>query len=225
MSHDEERSATSMKKSSSSIVGIVDTQCSPAKIVKNCGYHVENLCDGAYGRAPDLKIDGDVDALFTYIPSHIEYILNELLKNAFRATTEAHDSTRGELPPVLVTIAKSPAKPVITIRVRDSAGGIPPEVMKRVLDYAFTTVGPNTDGDEGGKAKSSSDDDAGPYNIQNSGGGAVYDELQGLSSTTGHLAGLGFGLPLSKLHAEVSERIGSRSSAELCRSTSVARLN
>lgn len=31
-------------------VGIVDTRCSVTKIVKNCGYLVENLCEGAYGK-------------------------------------------------------------------------------------------------------------------------------------------------------------------------------
>ena len=32
----------------SSQVGIVDTRCKPAKLVRSCGYHVETLCEGAY---------------------------------------------------------------------------------------------------------------------------------------------------------------------------------
>lgn len=74
--------------------------------------------------------------------------------------------------------------------------------------YAFTTV------DNAGEHSSSSQDpdieedhrDEGPYGIQNAGGGIGLDDVAGLQSTSGHLAGLGFGLPLSKLHCEVCFR-------------------
>lgn len=179
-------------KSPDMTVGIVDTACSLARIIKNCGYHVENLCDGAYGRAPELLIDGDTDAQFTYVPSHIEYVLNELLKNAFRATTESHPHlAHHDLPPVVATIAKSPSEPNITIRIRDCGKGIPPEVMPRVLDYAFTTVSPGQKTEGEGVDADGNDDLSGPYAAQNvSGGGPVHDELQGLQSHSGHLAGL-----------------------------------
>lgn len=149
-------------------------------------------------------INGNKDALFSYIPTHIEYVLTELLKNAFRATCEAHPEVSfANLPPVKVTISQAPSSPVITIRVRDVGGGIPPQVMPKVLSYAFTTVSPGEEGEEG-NPDVSSDDEAGPYAIQNAGGGIGADPaLQGMQSTAGHLAGLGFGLPLSKLHCEV----------------------
>lgn len=152
--------------------------------------------------APDLKVTGDVHALFAYIPSHIDYVLNELLKNAFRATCERHaNSPNMDLPPVFVNIAKSPSSPLITLRIRDSGGGIPPEILPRVNSYAFTTVTPesNESGNDNGKEE---EEDLGPYSIQNAGAGPPSD-LGGVQSGTGHLAGLGFGLPLSKLHCEV----------------------
>lgn len=185
---------------------------------------METLCEGAYGRgegdsrllktsvananhstAPDLIIDGDVEAQFAYIPSHIEYILNELLKNAFRATADAHSGrpSSEDLPPVKVTIGRSKISPTITIRVRDQGGGIPPEILPKVNAYAFTTV-------DGPSSSSSSSDiepdhrDDGPYGAQNAGGGMGLDDMSGVQSQSGHLAGLGFGLPLSKLHCEVS---------------------
>ena len=81
-------------------------------------------------------------------------------------------------------------------------GGIPPQVLPKVLSYAFTTVSPGHEGEEGNPDVSA--DEAGPYAIQNAGGGIGADPtLQGMQSTAGHLAGLGFGLPLSKLHCEV----------------------
>jgi signal transduction histidine kinase len=161
--------------------------------------------------APDLIVNGDVDAQFAYIPSHIEYILNELLKNAFRATADAHiaklSSSSSELPPVRVTIAKAKTSPTITIRVRDAGGGIPPEILPKVNAYAFTTV----DSSASAASESNSSEegeldhrDDGPYGVQNAGGGVGLDDVSGLQSNAGHLAGLGFGLPLSKLHCEVN---------------------
>lgn len=152
--------------------------------------------------APDLVIDGNKEAMFSYVPTHIDYVLTELLKNAFRATCEAHpDVSFADLPPVIVTIARAPSTPVITIRVRDEGGGIPPQVMPKVLSYAFSTVSPGEEGEDGNPDVSADD----LYAPQNMSGGPPPDPaLQGMQSSTGHLAGLGFGLPLSKLHCEVS---------------------
>jgi hypothetical protein len=46
------------------------------------------MCTDRYGRSPVIKLHGDFDNAFSYIPVHIEYILQELFKNAFRATCE-----------------------------------------------------------------------------------------------------------------------------------------
>jgi len=183
-------------------IGIVDTRCSPAKLIRSCGYHVESLCEGAYGKSPDLRITGDTSVTFSYIPTHIEYVLNELLKNAFRATCEHHsEKSHNDLPPVVATIAKSPNAPVITIRIRDVGGGIPPEILPKATSYAFTTVS-NGGTTASGEEIEGDHRDEGPYGIQNAGGGVGLDEIGGVSSDSGHLAGLGFGLPLSKLHCE-----------------------
>ena len=51
-----------------------------------------------------------------YVPAHIEYILIEILKNAFRATVENHQRQYGSpttkpIPPVLATIALASLPP------------------------------------------------------------------------------------------------------------------
>src|SRR6267154_339332 len=98
----------------------------------------------------------------------MEYILTEILKNAFRATVEHHryhyhrqHSNDGSgpiahthhehipLPPVLITIAPPPCllppgitKPAtLSLRIRDQGGGVSPGNMKRIFSYAFTTAG------------------------------------------------------------------------------------
>jgi pyruvate dehydrogenase kinase 2/3/4 len=44
------------------------------------------MCSRKYGDAPVVEINGRLDLTFPYIPTHLHYILLELLKNAMRAT-------------------------------------------------------------------------------------------------------------------------------------------
>lgn len=139
--------------------------------------------------------------------------MTELLKNAFRATVERHWRIHGmsstkELAPVSVTI--SPPSSHLSIRVRDEGGGISPKDLPYVFSYAFTTVGRNgtmEDGMEGG-----------PYAAQHVGGSAalgvgidgepdnvnLFGEItrKGVQTGVGTLAGLGYGLPMSRLYAK-----------------------
>ena len=43
-----------------------------------------SLCESKYGRAPELLVNGHLNATFPYIQPPLEYILTELLKNSFR---------------------------------------------------------------------------------------------------------------------------------------------
>jgi signal transduction histidine kinase len=164
---------------------------------------------------PELVIDGEPDATFAFVPMHLEYIVTELLKNAFRASIESKSNE-----PVVVTIAPEPAfkhqpdsplpsipmpdlqgrpnrgsfrndaiqplddnTPGVTIRIRDRGGGISTEVLPQVWSYSFTTF---ADEDE--------------YSSPTGGDGlsAIATASTGGSS----IAGLGYGLPLSRAYAE-----------------------
>ena len=37
-----------------------------------------------YGRAAEVEVTGDIQCIMPYIPSHLDYMLYELLKNAHR---------------------------------------------------------------------------------------------------------------------------------------------
>jgi pyruvate dehydrogenase kinase 2/3/4 len=50
-----------------------------------------------------VTIHGRTDLHFTYVPSHISYMLLELLKNSMRATVETHGTDR--MPPIKIVIA------------------------------------------------------------------------------------------------------------------------
>jgi signal transduction histidine kinase len=212
----------------SNYIGVIDTALQPARIVKVCEDFVGEICELKYGVRPRLMIGGQPDATFAHVPVHVEYILTELLKNAFRAVIESGN----EREPIEVTIAAAPDVPIhrahdalgrtsrppgiypdsdvgfemdtvvgtadanesikfstpssqsITIRIRDRGGGIPREVLPNIWSYSFTTFSDSSllDSDNGN-----------------------LDALNTLSASGGQLssiAGLGYGLPLSRAYAE-----------------------
>ncbi|KAF7537532.1 hypothetical protein G7Z17_g12839 [Cylindrodendrum hubeiense] len=201
-----------------SYIGVIDTVLKPAEIIESCGGFVADICELRYGIRPQLQIDGEPDTTFAFVPMHLEYIVTELLKNAFRATVENKSRE-----PVIVTIAPEPPlrlqsqstsdspppvvarpseddnrtafrngaitplddnAPGVTIRVRDRGGGIPPDVSPNIWSYSFTTFSDN------------------PDDFPGSGSGS--DGLGAIASASGgsSIAGLGYGLPLSRAYAE-----------------------
>ncbi|KAI1358759.1 kinase isozyme 4 [Xylaria arbuscula] len=206
-------------------IGVIDTALSPAAIVDSCASYVAELCELNYGKRPKWIIDGEPDTVFTFVPMHLDYIVTELLKNAFRATVES-DSTQ----PVVITIAPEPPDagppdlkldppaadkgafrgdaikplddnaPGVTIRIRDRGGGISPEILPNIWNYSFTTFNEDdinnvmsTSGGGGGGGGGGA-------------GGRSHTDALGMISaaSTGasSIAGLGYGLPLSRSYAE-----------------------
>lgn len=205
--------------------GVIDTALQPARIIRYCEDFVGEICDLKYGVRPKLTIGGEPNASFAHVPVHVEYVITELLKNSFRAVIE----NGTEYEPIEVTIAtapdvpgnhaheqsthpresqndtdvgfhidtvvgtadanesvrhSSPSSQSITIRIRDRGGGIPPEALPNIWSYSFTTFS--------------------DLDYQDSGNGNV-DALNTISASSGQLssiAGLGYGLPLSKAYAE-----------------------
>jgi hypothetical protein len=243
-----------------SYIGVIDTALRPAAMVDSCGGFVADICELRYGVRPQWIIDGEPDTTFAFVPMHLEYIVTELLKNAFRATVE----NRMQAEPIVVTIAPEPADsaagapshklssqsayshhdssssspapaarehmgrpsegsvhapqpsdsrgafrsdairplddtaPGVTIRIRDRGGGISPEVLPHIWSYSFTTFS-EWESDDGPSSQSSSSSHSYPSS-------ATDDALNMISgANSGHtssIAGLGYGLPLSRAYAE-----------------------
>lgn len=157
------------------LIGIIDTQLSPAETIGHCAEFVSELCEFNYGQSPEIMIDGHIDTQFTYVPVHLEYILTELLKNAYRATVEHHQKMKRntELPPIQVTLSQGQED--ISIRIRDQGNGISQEDLDKVFEYSYTTVS---------KAKEDAENDA--SNIFRN-----ITEMAMQSGVGGPLAGLG----------------------------------
>ncbi|KAI9789407.1 MAG: hypothetical protein M1816_006067 [Peltula sp. TS41687] len=213
-------------------IGVIDTALKPASVVHSCGSFVSEICDLKYGVRPSLVINGQPETTFAFVPVHLEYIITELLKNAFRAVVESGM----EKEPVVITIAAAPddsmeddnksvsqeapqnhqlgqaeaeassssssnaeslllpppeSAPGVTIRIRDRGGGISLENLPKIWSYSFTTF---TDNEFPGTG----------YNAN--AGTTTIDALNAISSTSmgnsSSIAGLGYGLPLSRAYAE-----------------------
>lgn len=209
-------------------IGVIDTALRPAATVNSCGGFVADICELKYGVRPTWIINGKPDTTFAFVPMHLEYIVTELLKNAFRATVENGMSKE----PIVITIAPEPPRdegdphvaqpisdsagvpgghvrldpptesmgafrsdqirplddnaPGMTIRIRDRGGGISPDVHPNIWSYSFTTFSEDYD-----------DPDAG--DVPGTDGLSVISQVGNASSS---IAGLGYGLPLSRAYAE-----------------------
>lgn len=134
---------------SSKMIGIIDTRCNVANLVKKAFDEAEIQCEQNYTIAPelDLQIHNSVDPskkpkkndspiFIVYPPMQLKFILVELFKNAMRATIE----TKGtfNVPPIQVLVAKG--KTDVTIKISDEGGGIPHKVTTRMFHYLYSTA-------------------------------------------------------------------------------------
>jgi signal transduction histidine kinase len=196
---------------SSSYIGVIDTALQPASIINSCGNFVSEICELKYGVRPTWIIDGEPATTFAFVPVHLEYIITELLKNAFRATVESGRPHE----PIVITIAAEPestassdkrpevegkelsdnppikpfeeSAPGVTIRIRDRGGGISPEVLPNIWSYSFTTF---------------SDEDELPGQTPGNGSMDALNAISGAGGEGSSIAGLGYGLPLGRAYAE-----------------------
>jgi len=168
-------------------IGVIATELSMYDAVDFAAQRTRQVCTETYGRAPDVIVSGDVRAVMPYIPMHLDYMLYELLKNACRAVMESHvrgPKKRRSLPPVQVCVCEGDND--VTIRISDRGGGISEEDMARVWKYGYTT---------------SSSFDESPKQVEGLGFGQAMSSAADAGRRRFRMAGLGFGLPLSRVYA------------------------
>ncbi len=65
-------------------VGIINVTMKPKEVIDSWIEFVTNLAEHHYGKSPQIKLNGHINAQFPYIQTPLDYILPELLKNAVR---------------------------------------------------------------------------------------------------------------------------------------------
>ncbi|SJM87385.1 related to [Pyruvate dehydrogenase [lipoamide]] kinase, mitochondrial [Zygosaccharomyces bailii] len=167
----------STEKNSGNCIGVLNKDLKVSSLVEHVAEFVNDLCSISYDRVVPIKIVEGQDVAFTCIPTSLEYVLTEVLKNSCRAHIER--STMGNRlleKPVEVTIVRNDNE--LQIRVRDFGGGIPPNVEKRMFDYSYSTV-----------AEKKNDTGAEAYILP--------------GESVNNVSGMGFGLPMCKAYMEM----------------------
>ncbi|KAL2160863.1 hypothetical protein VTH06DRAFT_1060 [Thermothelomyces fergusii] len=156
-----------------SYVGIICTKTYVRDLAQEAIENARFVCEDHYGlfEAPKIQLVCDPNLNFMYVPGHLSHMLFETLKNSLRAVVETHGQDKQEFPVTKVIVAEG--KEDITIKISDEGGGIPRSAIPLVWTYMYTTVDrtPNLDPD--------------------------FDK----SDFKAPMAGLGYGLPISRLYA------------------------
>jgi len=156
-------------------IGMICQTTSAYQCVRQATQDASMMCRRVYGRCPQVRVSGQTDLTFSFIPSYLNYILLELLKNAMRATMDRHEHA-DFVPPVEVVIADSLENEDVCIKISDEGGGIPRSVVDKIWSYLFTTA---------------------DKKVQQNFIGGMDDDRKDHSNES-PLAGLGYGLPISR---------------------------
>ncbi|CEP63469.1 protein kinase PKP1 LALA0_S08e03180g [Lachancea lanzarotensis] len=160
-----------------SVIGVLHKEMRISELVWRVEEFVGDLCRVKYDHQVPIKILEGQDVTFPCIPTDLEYVLTELLKNSSRAHIEnATRENNSAEKPVEVTIVRNDDD--LEIRIRDFGGGIPPEVEDLMYDYSYSTV--NTDAKDTGMSA---------YVLP--------------GADVCNVSGMGFGLPMCKAYMEM----------------------
>lgn len=166
--------------------GVVQHDLSPLQVIQESSDQIVRLTQSIYWLAPEVEFRGSLDCTIDYIPFHVRFMAQELMKNAVRATTERHlpshavpanswspsrqlESSPTPIPKVMIEIQKGDVH--LTIKISDQGGGMPEQMQKKAWQYGWSTACQGKDDDD-------------------------YDMRK-------ELAGFGLGLRLTRLHAQL----------------------
>lgn len=123
------------------MIGLIHKRCSPREAAAQAIETASYQCNRVYGDAPEVSLHGRTDLTFPYVPSHLNYMLQELLKNSMRATVEKY-GPGNPMPLIRIVIADGEDNEDVAIKISDEGGGIARSNINRVWSYLFTTADP-----------------------------------------------------------------------------------
>ncbi|MBW0472685.1 hypothetical protein O181_012400 [Austropuccinia psidii MF-1] len=121
-------------------VGVI---CINTNIYQICSEAIDNamfICEQHYGlfKGPPVQLVCPKDLTFMYLPSHLNHMVFEILKNSLRAVVETYGVDADEFPPIKVIVAQGAED--ITIKISDEGGGISRSEVPLVWTYMYTTA-------------------------------------------------------------------------------------
>jgi pyruvate dehydrogenase kinase 2/3/4 len=129
------------------MIGIFCTKTPIEEIVIESINLAEEMCLLTYGCVPTVEISCTPNRNdLLYIPSHLQHIIFELMKNAMRAVIEKEQVRVGNdgviktknLPPIVVHWDNSPKQ--CLFEIRDEGVGIPKDIVEDVFLFHYTTA-------------------------------------------------------------------------------------
>ncbi|GMM35473.1 hypothetical protein DASC09_027980 [Saccharomycopsis crataegensis] len=169
-------------------VGIICKHTNVGDLAQDAIENARYICEQYFGlyEAPKVELYCADNIEFMYVPSHLMHMLFEILKNSLRATVEYHlmkqqqqqQQLKGDAFDIYnlefppIKVIVANGNEDITIKISDEGGGIPRSAMPLIWTYLYTT------------AKDIPDID----NI-------------GENEFIAPMAGLGYGISLSRLYA------------------------
>ncbi|TIC19225.1 hypothetical protein E3Q13_01426 [Wallemia mellicola] len=156
-------------------VGII---CKSTNVRDVCDEAIDNarfIAEDHYAlfKPPQVQLICPEDLTISYVPGHLNHIVFEIIKNSLRAVIERFGvDAEDQMPPIKVIVAAGNED--ITIKISDEGGGIPRSAIPLIWTYMYTTM---------------------------EGKGLDPEFEQSGSDYKAPMAGLGYGLPLSRLYA------------------------
>ncbi|GER51742.1 mitochondrial pyruvate dehydrogenase kinase [Striga asiatica] len=100
-------------------VGYIHTKMSPVEVARSASEDARFICQREYGSAPDIKIYGDPNFTFPYVPTHLHLMVFELVKNSLRAVQEQFMDSDKVAPPIRIVVADGMEDVTIKARLRN----------------------------------------------------------------------------------------------------------
>ena len=113
--------------------GII-TKCYPQNIINEAIDEVTTICNYNYLKIPNINIINKNNISFTYIKSHLIYVIVEILKNSIRSTVECNKYLQD------INIIIDVGKKDVIIKISDKGGGFSRNLIDEVFSYTFTTA-------------------------------------------------------------------------------------
>lgn len=112
-------------------VGVINKKTSPIEIIQDAVCDATELCRMNYAESPDIIIKEINNPTLCYIPSHLYYVMFEIIKNSLRASVENNQEE--------VEIIISGTEDLV-IKVSDRGKGIKYNDLEKIWYYSYTTV-------------------------------------------------------------------------------------